>query len=63
MVKMYKYIWGNNEKRITMKGRICNLISVGKMNSILIEFIDNGQREIVSKRSIRKLLKQGNKDE
>lgn len=51
---MYKYIWGNNEKRKALKGRICNVISRGKMNSVLIEF-DNGQKEIVSRYSIRKL--------
>ena len=51
----YKYIWGNNEKRKTMKNRICNVISRGKKNSVLIQFIDNGQKEIVSRYSIRKV--------
>lgn len=55
MTGLYKFIWGNNEKRKTLQGRLCNLISAGKMNSVLIEFIDNGQKEVVSRRSIRKL--------
>ena len=44
--------WGNNSKRATMKGRECKIITRGKMNSICIEFLDNGQREIVSRRSV-----------
>ena len=50
---MYKYIWGNNDKRKTLKNRLCSVISRGKMNSICIEF-ENGQREIVSRYSIRR---------
>ena len=49
----YKYNWGNNEKRATMKGRGCDVLARGKKNSICIEF-ENGQREIVSRYSIRK---------
>jgi len=51
---MYRYIWGNNEKRKTLKGRICNVIARGKMNSVMIEF-SNGQKEIVSRYSIRRI--------
>ena len=46
-----QYRWGNNEKRATMKGRECKIIARGKKNSICIEFLDNGQREIVSRYS------------
>lgn len=49
----YVYNWSNNEKRKTMKGRKCKIVSFGKMNSIEIEF-ENGQREIVSRMSIRR---------
>lgn len=54
---MYKYTWGNNEKRKTMKGRYCKLLKVGRKNSVLIEFCDNGQTEIVSRRALRKIIK------
>lgn len=47
------YAWGNNPKRATLKGRKCCIVASGKMNSIMIEF-ENGQREIVSRRSVRK---------
>lgn len=53
---MYKYTWGNNEKRKTMKGRYCKLLKVGRKNSVLIEFCDNGQTEIVSRRALRKII-------
>uniref|UniRef100_A0A6M3XQF9 Uncharacterized protein n=1 Tax=viral metagenome TaxID=1070528 RepID=A0A6M3XQF9_9ZZZZ len=49
----YVFSWGNNDKRKTMKGRKCRVIARGKKNSIMIEFED-GQREIVSRNSIRK---------
>ncbi len=52
---VYRYAWGNNSKRAAMKGRICILLASGKMASILIEFLDNGQREITSMRSLRRI--------
>jgi hypothetical protein len=48
----YVYAWKNNEKRITMYGRKCRVVARGKKNSVMIE-LENGQREIVSKYSIR----------
>ena len=48
------YAWRNNEKRVTMYGRPCRIVARGTMNSIMIEFED-GQREIVSRRSVRRL--------
>ena len=54
MTQFYKYCWGNNEKRATMKGRTCRVLSRGKKNSCSIEFIDNGQKEIVSRNALRK---------
>ena len=55
-VRLYKYAWGNNPKRVKMKGRKCKLLASGKMSSVLIEFIDNGQREITSKRALRRII-------
>jgi hypothetical protein len=51
----YFYAWGNNEKRKTMKGRKCRvLVKGGALHSIMIEF-ENGQKEIVSQRSVRRI--------
>jgi len=49
----YIYSWGNNIKRKTMKNRFCKVLARGKKNNILIEF-ENGQKEIVSRNSIRR---------
>lgn len=49
----YIYTWGNNEKRKTLRGRKCKVLYRGKMNSCLVEF-ENGQRECVSRNSLRK---------
>ncbi len=50
----YVFNWANNSKRSTMKGRECIVLARGKMNSILVEFYDNKQREIVSRNSLIK---------
>jgi len=51
----YYYAWGNNEKRKTLKGRVCEIIQSGKMNTVLIKFFDNGQMETTSRWALRKI--------
>lgn len=53
--QLYIYCWGNNSKRQTMKGRRCRVLGRLAKNSCVIEFIDNGQRECVSRNSLRKV--------
>jgi len=53
--QLYAYRWGNNPKRATLKGRTCRVLGRAKMNTCLIEFVDGGQREIVSRNAIRKV--------
>ncbi len=50
----YVYAWGNNSKRATMKGRKCRVLWRGGMNSAHIEFLDNGQKEVISRNALRK---------
>jgi hypothetical protein len=52
---VYSFLWGNNAKRKTLKGRLCRILAVGKRNSIAIEFLDDGQTEIVSRRALKKV--------
>jgi len=52
---LYEYTWGNNEKREGMKGRRCVILKRLKRNSALIEFVDGGQREVVSRNALRRL--------
>ena len=53
--QLYIYNWGNNTKRATMQGRVCRVLARGKKSSIMIEFLDNGQREITDRMSVRKV--------
>lgn len=56
---VYVYAWGNNTKRATMKGRTCRVIHRTKtMNTALIEFTDNGQREVISRNALRRAKSQ-----
>ncbi|MFA6605118.1 MAG: hypothetical protein WCS88_03930 [Patescibacteria group bacterium] len=51
----YVFTWGNNAKRATMRGRLCRVVATStRMGSVLVEFLDNGQREVVSRRAIRR---------
>lgn len=50
----YRYAWKNNSKRKTLYGRECRVVVRSAMNSALVEFTDNGQREVVSRYALRK---------
>jgi hypothetical protein len=54
VVPLYRFCWGNNPKRATLQGRVCRVVCRGTMNSAMIEFIDNGQREVVSRNALRR---------
>ena len=59
-MKLYRFAWGNprnpwDAKRVTLKGRPCRIVTSGAMGSALVEFIDNGQREVISRRALRRL--------
>ena len=53
----YRYVWKNNEKRAQLFWRECLVISRGAMNSAMVEFLDNGQREIISRNALRRVDK------
>lgn len=52
---LYRYVWRNNAKRVTLCGRLCRVICRGAMNSALVEFTDSGQREVISRNAIRRI--------
>lgn len=54
-MRLYRYVWGNNEKRATLRGRLCRVVARGALNSALVEFVDNGQREVVSRSALRRV--------
>jgi hypothetical protein len=52
MKTLYRFPWGNNPKRIELRGRLFRVLAVGKLNSALVEFLDTGQREIISRNAL-----------
>lgn len=50
----YRYAWINNDKREQLHGRICRVVR-GSKNSLVIEFEDTGQREVVSRNALRRV--------
>jgi len=55
MEALYCYAWGNNPVRAKLKGRICRVIARGKMNTVMIEFIDIGERVTTSRNALRRM--------
>jgi len=52
---IYKYAWKNNSKRAELYGRHLKVLARGKKGSILVEFVDNGQREVISHYALKKV--------
>lgn len=52
MGKKVRFVWGNNEKRAQLKGRIGRIIARGRMGSVCVAW-DDGGGDIVSRRSLR----------
>ncbi len=57
MKQLYRFAWKDpkNPKWVTMFGRQCEVLARGAMNSRMIRFIDNGQREIINGYALRKV--------
>lgn len=51
---LYVYVWGNNSRRAQLKGRACRVVARGGMNSVLVEFVDTGERVTTSRFAIRR---------
>jgi hypothetical protein len=50
---VYVYVWGNNERRATLKGRRCAVEARGAMGTALVRFLDTGERVTTSSRALR----------
>lgn len=57
-IMTHRYAWKNNEKRRTLFGRSCRVLYRLALGSVIIEF-ENGQRECVSRRALRRLAAPG----
>jgi hypothetical protein len=51
---IYRFAWKNNSKRETLYGRECEILANGKMNTVKVRFLDNGQEEYISRRALRR---------
>jgi hypothetical protein len=52
--RQYIYAWGNNEQRKRFQGRACRIVGRGAMNSRMIEFLDDGEKAVVSGNALRR---------
>jgi len=68
METIYRYAWLNDNsghditdysayipKRPNLYGRECRVLARGRMNSCLVEFVDTGLKEIISRNALRKI--------
>ena len=53
MTTVYVYAWGNNERRAALKGRPCVVEARGALRTVLIRFLDTGERVTTSARALR----------
>lgn len=51
---VYVFAWGNTPERAALKGRRCRILARGGKGTVLVEFEDNGHRETVSFRALRR---------
>ena len=51
----YRYAWANNEARVRLKDRLCEIVQRLKMNSVIVRFIDNGEIQVISRNAIRRV--------
>jgi hypothetical protein len=51
---VYLFVWGNDPRRAELKGRECVVICRGTMNGALVEFLDNGERVVISRSALRR---------
>lgn len=51
--RVYVFAWGNNERRAALKGRRCVVEARGRMNTVLVRFLDTGERVTTSRRALR----------
>ena len=53
--RIYVYAWGNNPRRRSLQGRRCRILARGRMSTVLVEFLDNGERVTTSSRALRRI--------
>jgi hypothetical protein len=49
----YVYAWGNNARRAELKSRRCVVEARGRMGTVLVRFLDTGERVTTSRRAVK----------
>jgi uncharacterized Ntn-hydrolase superfamily protein len=52
---IHEYVWGNNARRAELKGRRCVVEARGRMGTVLVRFLDTGERVTTSRRALRRI--------
>lgn len=52
---VYVFAWGNNRRRAGLKGRRCVVEAQGAMSTVLVRFLDTGERATTSRRALRRV--------
>ena len=47
------YVWGNNPRRAELRGRPCVVLARGRMNTILAQFLDTGEKVTTARHAVR----------
>ena len=54
MDTIYTYAWRNNERREALFGRRCVIEAQGALGTVLVRFLDTGERVTTSRRALRR---------
>lgn len=54
-VDVYVYAWGNNARRAELKGRRCVVEARGRMDTVLVRFLESGERVTTGRRALRRI--------
>jgi hypothetical protein len=52
--QVYVYVWGKNARSAELKGRECIVLVRGTMNSALVQFLDTGEKVVISRSALRR---------
>jgi hypothetical protein len=50
---VFVFAWGNNARRRALRGRRCVIEARGAMGTVLVRFLDTGERVTTSYRALR----------
>ena len=46
--------WGNNSRRTSLVNRHCVVVAYGALGSVLVLFLDTGEKVVTARRSLRR---------